>query len=293
MKVHVVDGTYELYRAYFSSPPSEAPDGRPVGAVNGLIRSMLSLLRQSGVTHVACAFDHVIESFRNEMFDGYKDGREVPADLWPQFGLAEQAMAALGIVVWPMNEFEADDALATAAARWGHHPQVDQLIICSPDKDLTQMVEGRQVVCLDRRQAIFYDDATVFGKFGVIPTSIPDYLGLMGDSADGIPGIPRWGAKTASQLLAEYNHIEDIPLDSTLWAVKVRGADSAATSLKENYELALFFRELATLRTDVVLVETLEQLAWQGVHWSRFSSLCNECGFSSEMVRDHEWNQRT
>ena len=293
MKVHVIDGTYELYRAYFSSPPSQAPDGRPVGAVKGLIRSMLSLLRQGGVTHVACAFDHGIESFRNEMFDGYKDGREVPEDLWAQFGLAEQAVAALGIVVWPMNEFEADDALATAANRWGNHPEVDQLIICSPDKDLTQMVEGRQVVCLDRRQAILYDGDAVFRKFGVEPTSIPDYLGLMGDSADGIPGIPRWGAKTASNLLAEYNHIEDIPLDNTLWTVKVRGADSVAISLKENYELALFYRELATLRTDVVLVETLEQLTWQGIHRSRFNSLCNEYGFSSEIVRSHEWNERT
>ncbi len=293
MKVHVIDGTYELYRAYFASPPSQAPDGHPVGAVKGLIRSMLSLLRQGDVTHVACAFDHVNESFRNDMFDSYKEGREVPEDLWTQFGLAEQAVAALGIVVWPMNEFEADDALATAASRWGGHPQVDQLIICSPDKDLTQMVQGRQVVCLDRRQAILYDDAAVFGKFGVVPQSIPDYLGLMGDSADGIPGIPRWGAKTASQLLAEYNHIEAIPLDSTVWTVKVRGADSVAASLKQNYELALFYRELATLRTDVVLVETLEQLTWQGVHRSRFSSLCNEYGFSSEIVRSHEWNERT
>ena len=293
MKVHVVDGTYELYRAYFSSPPSQAPDGHSVGAVNGLIRSMLSLLRQSGVTHIACAFDHVIESFRNEMFAGYKDGREVPEDLWAQFGLVEQAVEALGIVIWPMNEFEADDALATAAARWGHHPEVDQLIICSPDKDLTQMVEDRRVVCLDRRQAILYDGAAVLEKFGVEPSSITDYLGLMGDSADGIPGIPRWGAKTASQLLAEYHHIEDIPLDSTLWTVKVRGAHSVATSLKENYELALFYRELATLRTDVVLVETLDQLNWRGVHQSRFRSLCNESGFSANMIRDHEWNEGT
>ena len=293
MKVHVIDGTYELYRAYFSSPPIQAPDGRPVGAVKGLIRSMLSLLRQGGVTHVACAFDHVIDSFRNEMFDGYKDGREIPEDLWAQFGLAEQAVEALGIVVWPMNEFEADDALATAADRWGNHAEVDQLIICSPDKDLTQMVEGRQIVCLDRRQAILYDSDAVFRKFGVEPTSIPDYLGLMGDSADGIPGIPRWGAKTASNLLAKYNHIENIPWDNTLWTVKVRGAESVAISLKENYELALFYRELATLRTDVVLVETLEQLTWQGIHQSRFNSLCNEYGFSSRMVRDHEWNERT
>jgi 5'-3' exonuclease len=293
MKVHVIDGTYELYRAHFSNPPSQAPNGRPVGAVKGLIRSMLNLLRQSDVTHVACAFDHVVESFRNDLFDGYKDGREVPEDLKSQFGLAEQAVAALGIVVWPMNEYEADDALATAAARWGVHPQVDQVVICSPDKDLAQMVQGQQVVCLDRRQAILYDDAGVVEKFGIKPASIPDYLGLMGDSADRFPGIPRWGAKTSSQILAEYNHIENIPLDSTEWSVKVRGADAVATSLKKNYDKALFYRELATLRTDVMLAETLEQLTWQGVHQGRFYALCNEHGFSSEIIRQQEWNERT
>ena len=293
MKIHVIDGTYELYRAHFSSPPSQAPDGRPVGAVKGLIRSMLNLLRQDDVTHVACAFDHVVESFRNDLFDGYKDGREMPPDLWEQFGLAEQAVSALGIVVWPMIEFEADDALATAAARWGVHPQVDQVVICSPDKDLTQMVHGQQVVCLDRRQAIVYDDAGVVEKFGVGPGSIPDYLGLMGDSADGIPGIPRWGAKTASQLLAEYSHIEDIPLDNTMWTMKIRGAEAVAASLKENFEKALFYRDLATLRTDVVLAETLEQLTWRGVNQSRFDALCDEYGFSVDMVRNHEWNDRT
>lgn len=293
MKIHLIDGTYELYRAHFSTPPSQSPDGRPVAAVKGLMRSMLNLLRQDDVTHVACAFDHVVESFRNDLFEGYKDGREVPPDLWEQFGLAEQAVSALGIVVWPMNEFEADDALATAAARWGVHPQVDQVVICSPDKDLTQMVKGQQVVCLDRRQAILYDDAKVVEKFGVEPASIPDYLGLMGDSADGIPGIPRWGAKTASVLLAQYSHIEDIPLDNMMWTVKVRGADAAAASLKENYDKALFYRELATLRTDVVLSETLEQLTWQGVNRGRFDALSNEYGFSPDMIRSHEWNERT
>ena len=293
MKIHLIDGTYELYRAHFSTPSSQSPDGRPVAAVKGLIRSMLTLLRQDDVTHVACAFDHVAESFRNDLFDGYKDGREIPPDLWEQFGLAEQAVAALGIVVWPMNEFEADDALATAAARWGVHPQVNQVVICSPDKDLTQMVQGQQVVCLDRRKAIVYDDAGVVEKFGVEPASIPDYLGLMGDSADGIPGIPRWGAKTASQLLAQYSHIEDIPLNNMMWTVKVRGADAVAASLKENFEKALFYRELATLRTDVVLAETLEQLTWMGVHQGRFDALCNEYGFSADMIRDHEWNKGT
>ena len=291
MKIHLIDGTYELYRAYFSAPASQSPDGRPVGAVKGLLRSILALLRQDDVTHVACAFDHVIESFRNGLFDGYKDGRDVPPDLWSQFELAEQAVGALGIVVWPMNEFEADDALATAAARWGSHPQVDQVVICSPDKDLMQMVRGQQVVCLDRRKGVVYDDAGVGEKFGVEPRSIPDYLGLMGDSADGIPGIPRWGAKTASQLLAQYHHIEGIPLNNMMWIVKVRGADAVASSLKENLEKALFYRELATLRTDVPLPETVEQLAWQGVNRVGFYALCQENGFSVDMIRQNEWNE--
>ena len=227
------------------------------------------------------------------MFEGYKDGRDTPPELASQFGLAEQAASALGIVIWPMVEFEADDALATAAARWGVHPQVDQVIICSPDKDLVQMVRGQQVVCLDRRKGVVYDDAAVVDKFGVEPASIPDYLGLVGDSADGIPGIPRWGAKTASELLARYTHIESIPLNNMMWTVKVRGAQAVASSLKENLEQALFYRQLATLRTDVDLAETLEQLAWQGVNKGSFYSLCNENGFSVDMIRHHEWNEGT
>jgi 5'-3' exonuclease len=291
VKIHLIDGTYELFRAHFSTPPSEAPDGRPVGAVKGLIRSMLTLLRQDDVTHVACAFDHGVTSFRNELFEGYKDGRETPTELASQFGLAEQAVAALGIVVWPMVEFEADDALATAAAQWGIHPQVEQVVICSPDKDLAQMVRGQQVVCFDRRQGIVYDDAGVLTKFGVQPLSIPDYLGLMGDSADRIPGIPRWGAKTASTLLAQYYHIEDIPLNNMMWTVKVRGAEAAASSLKDNLEKALFYRELATLRTDVPLAETLDDLEWQGVDIDQYEALCSEFGFSNDLIRPGEWQE--
>ena len=187
MKVHLVDGTYELFRAYFAMPPITAPNGRPVGAVRGLIQTLLLLLRQDHVTHIACAFDHVIESFRNDLFAGYKTGTGVPEDLMAQFELAERAVSSLGIVVWPMVEFEADDAIATAASQWWEAPGVEQVVICSPDKDLTQMVRNNKVVCLDRRRKITLDEAGVQEKFGVWPESIPDYLALVGDSADGIP----------------------------------------------------------------------------------------------------------
>ena len=208
MKVHLVDGTYELFRAYYAVPSISAPDGRPVGAVRGLIQTLLALLRQDDVTHVAAAFDHVIESFRNDLFAGYKTGAGVPQDLLSQFELAERASSALGLVVWPMVEFEADDAIATAAFRWSNSPGVDQVVICSPDKDLTQMVVGERVVCLDRRRNVTLDEAAVWAKFGVAPASIPDYLALVGDSADGIPGISGWGARSSAKVLECYRHLE-------------------------------------------------------------------------------------
>ena len=231
MKIHVIDGTYELFRAFFAMPPMKAPDGRPVGAVRGLIRTLLVLLRQDDVSHLGCAFDHVVESFRNKMFAGYKTGEGIPDDLLAQFELAERAVSALGIVVWPTVEFEADDAIATAAFRWQEAAEVDQVVICSPDKDLAQMVRGQQVVCLDRRKNVTLDEAGVWEKFGVSPESIPDYLGLVGDSADGIPGIPKWGAKTAARILGRYNHIEAIPHDPSAWEVELRGASAIASSL--------------------------------------------------------------
>ena len=289
MKIHLIDGTYELFRAYFAMPPVHAPDGRAVGAVRGLLRTLLVLLRKEDVTHLACAFDHVVESFRNQMFAGYKTGEGVPEDLSSQFELAERAAASLGIVVWPMVEFEADDAMATAAFRWWETPQVDQVVICSPDKDLTQMVRGQKVVCLDRRREIVYDEAGVREKFGVPPESIPDYLGLVGDSADGIPGIPKWGAKTAASILAHYKHIEAIPQDSADWEVEVRGASGIASSLAEHHGKALLYRDLATLRVDVNLPETLDQLEWRGVRKRDFEELCVELGFS-ETVNVNQWN---
>ena len=289
MKIHLIDGTYELFRAYFAMPPFHAPDGRPAGAVRGLLRTLLALLRQEDVTHLACAFDHIVESFRNKMFAGYKTGEGVPEDLFAQFELAERAAASLGIVVWPMVEFEADDAIATAAFRWWESPQVDQVVICSPDKDLTQMVRGQKVVCLDRRRNIVYDEAGVWGKFGVLPESIPDYLGLVGDSADGIPGIPKWGAKTTASMLAHYKGIEAIPQDPADWEVELRGASGIASSLAEHRREALFYRELATLRVDVNLPETLDQLEWHGIRKRDFEELCTELGFS-ETVNPDQWN---
>ena len=290
MKIHLIDGTYELFRAYFAMPPLRAPDGRAVGAVRGLLQTLLVLLRQEDVTHLACAFDHVVESFRNKMFDGYKSGAGIPDDLLAQFELAERAASSLGIVVWPMIEFEADDAIASAAFKWREASGVDQIVICSPDKDLTQMVRDKQVVCLDRRKNITSDEAAVWEKFGVAPESIPDYLGLVGDSADGIPGIPKWGAKTAARILSRYSHIEAIPEDPSGWEVELRGVGAIASSLLEHREEAMFYRELATLRLDVDLPESLDQLEWLGVKRNDFEILCDELGFTKLTVHPHEWS---
>ena len=287
-RIHLIDGTYELFRAYFAMPPLRAPDGKPIGAVRGLLRTLLSLLRQDDVSHVACAFDHVVQSFRNQLFDGYKTGEGTPADRSAQFELAEQAAAALGIVVWPMVEFEADDALATAAHRWQDDPSVEQVVICSPDKDLAQMVRGQRVVCLDRRRGIVYEQEGVIEKFGVPPESIPDYLGLVGDAADGIPGIPKWGAKTAGLVLGHYGHIELIPSDAKDWEVQVRGAAGIAASLAGRLDDALFYRRLATLRVDVGLEETLDDLRWRGINRNEFEEFCAGLGIS-EYIQPNEW----
>jgi 5'-3' exonuclease len=264
LRLHLVDGTYELFRAHFGAPPAAAPDGRPVGATVGIMRSLMSLLREPGVTHVAAAFDHVIESFRNDLYPGYKTSEGVPPELLAQFPLAERAVAALGVRVWPMVEFEADDALGTAAARWGDVEEVEQVVVCTPDKDMAQCVRGRRVVCFDRRQRRLMDEDGVREKFGVGPGSIPDWLALVGDSADGYPGIPRWGAKAASALLARYGRLEDIPDDPRRWDVAVRGAMALAESLRGRREEAALYRVLATLRTDVPLPESLDDLRWRG-----------------------------
>jgi 5'-3' exonuclease len=242
------------------------------------LRSLSALLAADGVTHVAAAFDHVIESFRNDMFAGYKTSEGVPEELLAQFEVAERATAALGIVVWSMVEFEADDALATGAVRYAEDPRVEQVFICTPDKDLSQCVRGTKVVCLDRRQRLVRDEKGVIEKFGVPPRAIPDWLALVGDDADGIPGLPRFGPKSASTLLARYGRIEDVPDDASRWDVPVRGADTLATSLREGRPDALLYRRLATLRTDVPLPESLDDLVWRGPRETELRALCAELG---------------
>jgi 5'-3' exonuclease len=289
MRIHLIDGTYELFRAHYGAPGASGPDGVEVGATRGFLRSMLALLREEGVTHVACAFDHVIESFRNELFSGYKTGEGVPADLMAQFPLAERAARALGLVVWPMIEFEADDALATAAARYARAPEVEQILICTPDKDMAQCVRATRVVCFDRMRSRTIDEAAVVAKFGVAPASIPDWLALVGDDADGIPGVPRWGAKSASALLARYQHLEAIPGDAMRWGVTVRGAASLAESLREHREEALLYRRLATLRADVPLSEDIEDLRWRGARRPELTALCRDIGEERLIGRVQRW----
>lgn len=288
MKVHLVDGTYELFRSYFGAP-KVIHNGREVGATRGILRSLYALLREPDVTHVGIAFDTVIESFRNDLFDGYKTSFGVPDDLMSQFPLAERATEALGIVTWRMIEFEADDALATFAARAAADPAVDQVVICSPDKDLRQCVRGTRVVCLDRMRRVVIDEAGVVVKFGIPPSSIPDWLALVGDDADGIPGVPRWGARSASQVLAHYGHIEDIPDEVSKWKVMVRGSAALAESLRNHRIEASLYRTLATLREDVPLTEALEDLQWRGARREDLTAFCHEIGDAELLGRIERW----
>jgi 5'-3' exonuclease len=273
MYVHLVDGTFELFRAYYGSPSSTDVNGNEVGAARGLARSMLALLGERDVTHIAIAFDHVIESFRNYFYPGYKTGDGIAPRLYSQFGLAEDVCRALGIVTWPMIEFECDDALATAAARFASAPSVERVVICTPDKDLAQCVQGDRVVCFDRMRRKRLDERGVIEKFGVGPKSIPDWLALVGDSADGYPGIPRWGAKSAAAVLGAYEHIEAIPDDAQAWSVPVRGAAGLAASLAAHRTEAYLFRRLATLRSDVPLAEGVADLRWSGPNERELSAL--------------------
>ena len=277
MRLHVLDATYELFRAYFGYPRRTDPSGREVGAVWGLTDSTRRLLREPGVTHVAAAFDTTIRSFRNDMYDGYKTGEGVEQELLDQFPLAERALEALGVVVWRMEEFEADDALATAAFRFGD--EFDQVVLLSPDKDIAQCVVGDRVVMFIRRQSALIDEDGVHDKWGISPASMPDYLALVGDTADGIPGIPAWGAKSASRLLDRYQRIERIPLDHERWDMPVRGALRLSESLAENLNDALFYRTLTTLRRDVPITETRDDLEWHGEDESAMQSLAAELGF--------------
>jgi 5'-3' exonuclease len=280
MKIHLVDGTYELFRNHYGAPPKKAPDGRQVGATLGMMRSLLMLLNTPGVTHVACAFDHTIESFRNRLFAGYKTSDGVDPDLLAQFSLAEKAVRALGVIVWPMVEFEADDALAAAVQRFGRSRSVDQIVLCSPDKDLAQLVSGKRIVCWDRRREVVLDEVGVVAKYGVKPQSIPDWLALVGDSADGYPGLPGWGAKSASAVLSRYGHLESIPNDPGKWHVKTIPPGRAARlgeCLALRRDEAALYRRLATLRKDVPLPERLSDLRWQGAH-ARLKAICREMG---------------
>lgn len=291
MKIHLVDGTYELFRNYYGAPPKKAPDGREVGAALGLLRSLVALLGQPEVTHVAYAFDHVIESFRNDLYPGYKTGEGIDPDLWNQFQLAEDLVAAAGVAVWPMVEFEADDAMAAGATRWKDEKSVEQILLCSPDKDLAQMVSGTRVVGWDRRRDIVLDEEGVFRKFGVTPQSIPDWLALVGDAADGYPGIPGWGAKSASGVLSKYVHLESIPEDVRTWEIKGMAPGRAATlanNLEQRREEALLYRTLATLRLDVPLAETIDDLEWKGAR-TQLKELCIELGDESIPDRVTKW----
>jgi 5'-3' exonuclease len=277
VKIHLVDGTYELFRSHFGAPSRKASDGREVGATVGLLRSLVSLVSTPGVTHVACAFDHVIESFRNDLFPGYKTGEGVETDLLDQFPLAERVVAALGIVVWSMVEFEADDALATGAARFKDQPGVEQIVICSPDKDLAQSVSGVSVVCWDRRRGVFLDEGGVIAKFGVRPHSMPDWLALVGDAADGYPGIPAWGAKSAAAVLARFDHLESIPEDPHRLGLPLGRASRLVESLVAHRQEALLYRSLARLRDDVPLREGIADLEWRGAR-AGFGEVCRELG---------------
>jgi 5'-3' exonuclease len=263
MDVYLIDGTYELFRHYYALPSSKTKDGREVAAVRGVVGSVLSLL--NGVaTHVAVATDHVIESFRNDLWPGYKTGDGIEPDLRAQFPLLEEALTALGVVVWPMVEFEADDALAAGAAAAARDGQVDRVIICTPDKDLAQSVRGTRVVQMDRRTRAIRDEAGVVAKFGVPPASIPDYLALVGDSADGFPGLQGWGPKSTAAVLAKYGHLENIPDDWRAWGVNAASPAALAATLARDRERALLFRRLATLREDVPLFESVDELRWEG-----------------------------
>ena len=288
-RLYLLDGTYELFRAYFGAPRRASADGREVGAVVGIIASTLALLREHEPEYVAAATDHVIRSFRNELYPGYKTEEGVDPELLTQFELAEEALRAIGVTVWPMVEVEADDALATGAERFAG--EVDQVVLASPDKDLAQCVRNDRVVTLDRRSGAFIDAEGVREKFGVAPASIPDYLALVGDSADGFPGLPGWGAKSAAALLARYGHIEAIPLDEAEWDVPVRGAARLAAALRAGAGDAALFRTLATLRLDAPVSERLADLEWEGVPYERFLALCDELGANDLRDRPHRWTE--
>lgn len=288
MRLHLLDGTYELFRNYHGRPDSViGADGHDLRATLGILQSTLALLREPGVTHLGASFDTVIESFRNEMFPGYKSSAGMPEDLLRQFPYAEDGLEAIGVVVWRNIEFEADDAIASAAIRWVE--DVDQVVIVTPDKDLAQVVVGDAIVTYNRITRVMLDEGGVVEKFGIHPESIPDYLALVGDTADGVPGLPGWGARSASTVLARYPRLELIPDDPADWEAAVRGATRLAETLRTRREEAFLYRELTTLRLDVPLREELVDLEWKGVPRPRFLAFCETMGLDPEAVRVDRW----
>ena len=295
MQLHLVDATYELFRAHYAPrPPVTGRDGVVLSGVSGLVQQLLFLLREEGATHVACATDRVIESFRNDLFPGYKSSVGMPPELLGQFPIAERAIEALGLVLWPMVEFEADDAIAAAADRWRGDETVQRIVICTPDKDLAQCVRDDRVVLRDRRRQITYDRDGVVAKWGVEPESIPDLLALVGDSSDGYPGLPGWGAKSAAAVLAVHNTLEGIPRRASEWHVpSLRGAVLLAATLVEHWDEALLYRDLARLRTTADGVDIPErratQLEWRGAPHATWAAFCDEWGLNGLRDRPHRW----
>jgi 5'-3' exonuclease len=261
--IYLIDGTYELFRHYHAIPSAKDASGQEIAAVRGVLNSILGMIR-GGATHLGVATDHVIESFRNRLWTSYKTGDGIPGDLAAQFPVLEDVLVAAGVKVWPMIEFEADDALAAAAARAALDPRAERIYICTPDKDLAQSVRGTRVVQLNRRTRVVFDEAAVIAKFGVPPASIPDYLALVGDAADGYPGLPGWGAKSAAAVLAKYGHLEAIPRDWREWRVNANNAGALADTLARERDRVLLFRDLATLRTDIDVFESIDDLQWRG-----------------------------
>ena len=294
MQLHLVDATYELFRAQFSPRPAvRGRDGMVLSGVSGLVEQLCHLLRDQGATHVGCATDRVIRSFRNDLYGGYKTDAGVPPELLAQFPIAEAAIEALGVVLWPMVEFEADDAIAAAADRFADDPRVERILICTPDKDLAQCVRGDRVVLWDRRRDLVYDEAGVRAKWGVPPDGVADRLALVGDAADGFPGLPGWGDKSAAAVVARYGRLESIPADADDWDVAVRGAPGLAATLRERFAEALLYRDLATLRlaADGVAIpqSDADELRWPGADRARWTAFCAEWGLPRLTERPPRW----
>ena len=295
MRLHLVDATYELFRAHYAPrPPVLGTGGANLSGVAGVVDQLLYLLREEGATHVGCATDHVIESFRNDLYPGYKSSFGMPRDLLDQFPIVEDAIAKLGLVVWPMVEFEADDAIAAACGRFAADPAVEQVLVCTPDKDMAQLVDGEHVVLLDRRRRITYDEPAVIVKWGVPPSAIPDWLALVGDSSDGYPGLPGWGAKSAAAVLARYGSLEAIPAKAAAWDVRsLRGGPVLAATLRERWDEVLLYRSLARLRTadDGVDIpqRSVGELEWKGTPRKAWEAFCDDLGLDSQRSRPHRW----